>query len=334
MRFNREELLHKMEAVSAGLATQEAVEQSSCFVFLDGNVITFNDEVACTMACPMCFEGAVSAKPFMELLGKLVEEDVDVSVSESGSEVIVKGKRRRAGITLEAEITLPVGSIEKPVKWNPMDPEFSDAVSVVQHCAGKDPNYFHLMCIHITPDHVEACDNYQMARYPIDTGLTEDCMVKRNSLKHIVGLGMTEVSETSTWIHYRNPVGLTLSVRRETGIFRDITSILNTKGTPTTLPGGLAEAVSKAEIFTGETADNVVIVEFKKNKMRLKGIGSSGWYEEVKAVKWEDEPLSFSLSPKLLADITTRTNDCELAPGILKINGGRFVYVTSLGKVD
>ena len=324
MKHEREDLLRRLESVSPGLAVKEAVEQSSCFVFKGGRVITFNDEIACSIACDMQMEGAVSAKPLVELLGKMVESDIDITPSEKEGEIIVKGKRRRAGITLEAEITLPVGTVEPPTKWNPVDPEFAEAVSVVQQCASKDRNVINLTCIHVTPDWVEACDNLQLARYPVATGLSEPCLVKRDSLKHVIGLGMTEVAETETWIHFRNPAGLS---------YRDLSPVLDTEGTPTTLPGGLAEAVEKAEIFSGENADNnVVIVELKKGQLRLKGIGASGWYEERKTVKWDDDPLAFSIAPKLLADITTRANDCYITHNRLKIDGGKFVYVTALGK--
>lgn len=333
MRLNREELLRKLEAVSPGLAVKEAVEQSSCFAFRDGRVVTFNDEIACSMECVAGFEGAVAAKPLLELLNKMVETEVDVSIG--GAELLVKGKRRRAGITLETNITLPVGVVEPPTEWVDIDPEFSEAVNVVQHCASSDSNQFHLTCLHITPEFVEACDNFQVARYPVHTGLAAPCLAKRDSLRHIVGLGMTEVSETKAWLHFRNPAGLVFSVRREVHDFEDLARILDVNGITTTLPGGLAEAVEKAQIFSSENAENnVVIVELRVGQLRLRGIGASGWYEERKNVQWGGEPLSFTMAPKLLLEIVSRTNDCVIAPGRLKIDGGKFIYVTCLGKVD
>ena len=328
-------MLGKLEAVSPGLAVREAVEQSSCFVFREGRVITFNDEIACSITCDIGVEGAVAAKPLLDLLGKLAEKEIDIAAKDGGGEILVKGKGRRAGITLEAEITLPVGAVEPPTEWGALDPEFAEAVGVVQHCASKDANTFHLTCIHVTPDHVEACDNFQLARFPVATGVSEPCLVKRDSLKHVTGLGMTEVSETPSWLHFRNPAGLTLSVRRELGDYEDLTALLQMDGTPTTLPGGLAEAVAKAEIFSAENAENnVVLVELKAGQLRLRGVGAAGWYEERKAVTWRGEPITFSIAPKLLVDITTRTNDCFIAPGRLKVDGGKFAYVTCLGKVE
>lgn len=332
MRYEREELLRKLEAVSPGLAVKEAVEQSSCFVFTGGRVITFNDEVSCSIECDIGLEGAVAARPLLDLLSKMAETVVDVSVS--GGEVVVKGKRRRAGITMEKEITMPMSAIDPPDEWYDVGDDFEDAINIVQQCAGKDPNNFHLMCINATPDYVEACDNFRVARYPVDTGLPTACLMKRDSIKNIVGLGMTEVSATKTWVHYRNPAGLMFSVRREMLDFVDINEILEVDGTHTTLPGGIPEALEKAEIFSADNSDNnVVIIEFRTGQFRIRGRGASGWYEERKDAKWDGEPISFSISPKLLADIASRTNDCYIAQDRLKIDGGKFVYVTSLGKV-
>jgi hypothetical protein len=334
MRLNREQLLRSLEAVAPGLATREAIEQSSCFVFQDGRVITFNDEIACSIDCEVGLDGAVAAKPLMDLLGKMTEEIINFE--PKGGEVLVSGKRRRAGITLEADISLPVDSVEVPTEWNQLDPEFADAVAVVQQCASKDANQFALTCIHITPDCVEACDNFQLARYPLDTGVTKPCLVKRDSLKHVSGLGMTEVSETRVWIHFRNPSGLVLSVRREVMAYQELDAILDVAGTPTTLPGGLSEAIERAEIFSGENSDNnVLVVVLKDNELRLRGVGATGWFEERKKVKWEGKPLRFNIAPKLLLDITEKTNDCFITEGRLKVDGGgKFTYVTCLGKED
>ena len=334
MRQDREELLRKLEAVSAGLAVKETVEQSSCFVFKDGRVITFNDQVSCSIECSIGFEGAVAATPLLNLLGKLAEKEIDVSVADG--EILVKGKGRLSGITLEAKIQLPIDAVEKPEDWNKLNPEFADAIGVVQECASKNVNNFHLTCVHITSEHVEACDNFQLCRYPIDTPCIEnDCLVKRDSIKHIIGLGMTEICVTKTWLHFRNPSGLVLSVRREISDYEDLDKILSTDGTPTTLPGGLAEAVEKAEIFSAENSENnVVLVELRKDQLRLRGVGVNGWYEERKDVKWSGEPLSFNIAPKFLVAITERTNDCRIAPGLLKIDSGKFIFVTCLGKVE
>lgn len=341
MRIEREKFLRVLSAVAPGLATREAVEQSSCFAFTGGRVHTFNDEVACSHEIDLGgLVGAVAAKPLLDLLGKLAEADVDVSVSEGGAELLVRGKNRRAGITLESEVRLPYSDIETPEKWRKcVDPAFAEAVSMAVPCASRDADKFTLTCVHITPTHVEACDNFQAIRYPCDTGFAKSVLVRAESLKHLAGLGMTECAATASWVHWRNPSGLVLSARRQEADYESlgVDRILEVpkKADSATWPGGLDEAIEKAEVFSSQNADNnVIIVELRPDPapgvMRLRGVGAQGWYVESKKTKWRGKTIKFTIEPRLLRDIIQRTNEC-LIDGSRLVVAGKFTYVSCLG---
>ena len=103
----------------------------------------------------------------------------------------------------------------------------------------------------------------------------------------------------------------------------------------TTLPGGLAEAVEKAEVFSADNSyNNVVVIELRKDEMRLKGVGAMGWFEEKKQIRWRGDDISFYMAPKLLTELTEKTNDCIIAPGRLKVDSGKFTYMICLGSVN
>ena len=80
MKINREELLNQLESVQPGLSIREIIEQSSCFVFQDGKVITYNDEIFCSQKTPLKIKGAVLAAPLIALLRKMVETEVDIEL--------------------------------------------------------------------------------------------------------------------------------------------------------------------------------------------------------------------------------------------------------------
>lgn len=332
MLVNREKLLQAFEAVSAGLAARELIEQSSCFVFKGGRLLTFNDEVACSIESPVKeIEGAVVAKPLVELLSKLSEEELDITAGEG--KFRVKGKGRRAEIIMDAEVTLPVGSIEEPTEWVKLDADFLEGLSIVQAVAatGKDAN-FNLTCVHIHPEWVEACDNFQAARYPLKTGIKKSCLIRQAAIKHVPALGMTEMAEGTSWVHFRNPAGLMLSCRRWQEEYENLEAIFDCDGEAATLPGGLAEAVDKAKIFSSENTENdQVFVKMKDGKLLIRGEGASGKFEEQKAVKFNGD-ISFLIAPKLLVEITKRTNECTVGQGRLKVSSGlKFQYVSCLG---
>lgn len=330
-KVNRQALVEQLEAVAAGLSTREIVEQTSCYVFKDGFVTTYNDEIACSQKCDIGVEGAVQAAPLLALLSKLSEEDVDMGIEES--ELRVKGAGRRCGIRVEADIRLPIGNVDRPKEWKALHEDFLTGVELVSHSAGTDQSKFVLTCVHIHPKFVETCDSYQITRVPMKTGISKPTLIRRDSLRHIVALGMKEISETESWVHFRNTKGLIFSCRRWTEDYPDLTAYLECSGATITLPKGLGDAAEKASVFTETATDNTVLIELRPGKLRLKGVGPMGWYSEVKQVNYEGKDLAFMIAPNLLTEITKRHNDAVVSQDRLKVDGGKFIYVTRLGLV-
>lgn len=330
MLLNREEFLMKLEAVQAGLTYKQVLEQSSCVVFKDKKMITFNDEVACLCDSGVDFTGAVEAVPLLAILRKLKGDDV--TIERDGNELLIKSGRITSGITMDAEVTLPYHEkIKPPKEWKKLDPEFSEAVEMVYQCAGKDQSKFHTTCVHVAPKWIEACDGYQVIRYTLKTKFSKNAMFRRESIKHITALGMTEFGETETWTHFRNPTGVILACRRYPDEFDDVSGFLNVTGKKVILPKRLADSVELAEVFSSENADaNMVKVILKPGKLIVKSEGVTGWFSEPMKVTYKGPILKFMIPPKLLAEITQRHNECEMTKNRLKVDGGSFVYVACL----
>lgn len=335
MKINREELLKQIQTVTPGLSPRELIEQSSCFVFKDGKVFTFNDEIACTHPVCLKITGAVASKSFISILQKLNEEELDIELN--GGELLLVGKKRKVGIRMDKEILLPIDSVETPKQWAALPEDFTDAIKKVQYCAGNDSTEFLTTVIHISPDYLEASDNYQVGRYKLKTGIKNSILVKRNALKYLTSLDMTEVSETESWIHFKNPSDLILSCRKYVEDYPtdEMTKHLKIKGSKTNLPKGLKDAINRAEVFSSENLeDNVVTVHLQNGKIKIKGRGVSGWFTEVKAIKYSGSEMAFSIAPQLLSDLSQTYNDCEITADKLKVDSGKFSYVTVLNPIQ
>jgi len=329
MRINREKLLEQLESVLPGLSTREIIEQSSCFVFQDKVVMTYNDEVACTQKSCLPIEGAVTAIPLVSILRKLKEEVLEITVSKE--ELLIKGKRKKVSIRMDTDILLPIDSVEKPKKWKDLPDDFTNAISIIQQCSGKDETKFSLTCVHLTPKWIEATDGYQAARYKISMEMDEATLVRKESIKYIIDLDMSKFSETKNWIHFKNSSGLILSCRRWIEDFPKLSKLLKVDGTPTKFPKGLIEAVEKAEIFSAENAeDNQVIINLKPNKLRITGKGASGYYQEIKDIKYKGESLTFRVAAGLFADLIRHHTSCEIMFDRLKVASGKYTYITVL----
>ena len=338
MRINREELLRQLEATLPGLSTREIIEQSSCFIFKDKTIRTYNDEIACNQKSILDIEGAVQAMPLISILRKLQEDELEIGINKKHTQLLVKGKHRRSGIRMEQDIVLPIEAVEKPKKWKKLPSNFADAVSIVQPCAGSNESQFVMTCIHICPEWMEACDNHQMTRFRIKTDISKPVLIRKESLKHIVSMDMTKFSETKHWIHFGNSTGLILSCRHfvEDYPMEDITKVMKGfKGKPLTLPKGLKEAIEKAEIFSSEnTEGSDIIVDLKPTKFKITGKGASGWFTETKKSKYKGEPLQFTIPAKLLIELVRQYSKCEVSSMRLKVTGEKFVYMTVLGMIE
>lgn len=332
MRIEKDTLINELEMVKAGLSPREFIEQSSCFVFQDGEVMTFNDEVACRLATCLNVNGAVQANQLLDILGKISDTALMVRENDKG-ELEFKGKRKGFGITKDAEIFLPIDRVERPKKWIPVPKDFADAVKRVQHCVSTDESKFLLTCVHIAPEHIEACDNLQIMRFKLKTGLSESVLVRGSSLAHITTLGMDEMAVTKSWIHFKNQAGLVLSCRCYSESYPDLDTLMKIKGHDIVLPVALKEASDCAAVFANDkSGDPLVSIKLSDGKCRIVGEGLTGWYRETKKVAYEGPALEFVIAPDLLNYIVEEYRNAKLSDCKLKASGGHWEYVTVLGK--
>lgn len=330
-KVGREDFLHALESVTPGLSPKEVIKQSSCFVFAGGRVHSYNEMTACSAPSllPKEVTGAVHAKPLIKALSQLVDDAVRVKVTDK--KLIVKGHKREIGVIMEAEVVLPYASVPRPERWSPLHESFSDALSIVQECAGKDTKYFLATCVHVNPRFLEAFDNCQLCRYKIKCGVKEACLVERESLKHVVASGVDEVAESPAWLHFRSPDGLEISCRRFLEQFPEIGHAFDVEGEAVELPRSLPESVDLADVFASEDKDGgLVVVTVKSGEMTLLGEGVTGYALDRQEVAYHGKDMTFAVAPKLLKSIAEKSSRCVMASDRLMVDGGTWRYVTVL----
>jgi len=334
MKLNRETFLQSLMSVSAGLTPKEKLEQSSCFAFDQGEVITFNGEISCRSPSGLdsAFRGVAKAESFTNALGKMSGEVIDVTWTDS--QLVVKNKyREKLKINLKAEILMPLEALEKPGKWSKLPDDFLDAVNVVAPCASSNQLDEMAPYIHLTAKYMEATDSVQFARYQMKLGLDSSTLVKAKTLKEVVPLGVTEFSLSANWFHFKNPADLIVSVRRYSGEYRDLGHALElVDARPAVLPRTISKAAALAGDFAEEDANNEsrVQISIRPDSMRIVGHGISGEFGKILDVQYDGPRLDFLISPRILGELIKKHDQCELNNDRLLINGGRWKYVTSL----
>lgn len=330
MIVNREEMLQKLELLTPGLSKQDIIEQSSCFVVAGKQVHTFNDNVACTHSAKgLPWQGAVDAEKLLQFLRLLKEKSITMEVTDKS--LMIRGKRRRAAIRIWPEVVLPIETVEQPKGWHKLPSQFIQGVRLVQACASGNDNNFELTCVHITRDFIEACDACQIARYKMELPIQESVLVRRDSIRHVLTLDVSEVAETSAWIHFRGATGVVLSCRRFVEDYQDMNDILNTKGDIVVLPKNVKTATDWASCYSQDGSDNIITVQLRPGKMRVRSEGSLGWADQVQRVKYNGPPLDFGIPPEVLNEVVMLNPQCQVTTNRLRLTLDKaFTYVTAL----
>lgn len=344
---NKTDFLQRLDSVRAGILRKPEILQSECLVFRNGRVYTFNGSIAFRIksGLPKKFTAVVPAIDLLATLHKITAETMIVRKGKHEDEgaVYFAQKNEEVWVRSEDEVTLPIDQIEPPVEWVPLPAEFSEAIGVVQDCTASDPQK-NLGQIHVMPKYVEASDSFQSARYRIKTtGFPpEGIMLRGDAMKLLSPLGMTKVSVTDSWVHFRNPNGLMVSVRRAAAdaTYPDISASfdMGDDARKTTLPSGLAEAVEKATPWSSQIADDgpggMILLELRRGACRVTGLGITGGYRKKLILDYNDEPLSFKIGTKIIEVICKKFNEVLVNQDKLAVVAGRWKYVTSLTPPD
>jgi hypothetical protein len=289
-----------------------------------------NREIACSLpsGLPPDLEGAVSIVKLLEVLDKLPDENVDL-FPDQGILAIKGGNGRRLRLVLESEIHLPVTRVELPARdaWQRLDDAFEEAVDLVSRCTTRKKEFGN-ECVHIHPKWLEASDDIRAARYEVGTFVQTDVLVRGRSLKEICQLGMTQGAETLNWLHFRNPLGLRLSVKKF-GLesYPPLEQILTLRGSKLSLPKIFAEAAARAGVMSD---DDSVLVRLDKGAAQVSSACIEGDFGEPIKIQYQGPTLEFILPYKLVPELLEQNTEVEVTEHSLRVGTERYTYVMGL----
>jgi len=335
MKIEREHLLATLEAVQPGLSSSGDIEQSQTFVFLGDRVMTYNDEVSVSCPIETDFKGAVKGEEMVKLLGKLKEKEVEVEITDG--ELHVKGGKVRAGIRLEAEITLPLEEVKPPSDpkaWTPLPEKFAEGLRFCQFSASTDKGKPVLNCIQVSGQHVVSCDNFRLTRY--DLGKTKafprDLLVPAKTVPTLLGYNPETYAAVGGWLHFRMASGLVFSCRTFEEAYPKTEQLLNVEGDEVEFPEEMKDILSRAEVFAKGKAgtDSRIEVAFKGSEMMVTGRGEWGWLKEKAKVAKGSTSARFLINPVFLSDILGLLRTVTIGDRMIKLTGENFAHVATL----
>lgn len=337
MNINKKELLSALEIVRPGLSSKEIIEQATSFAFIKGRVITYNDELSISHPIKgLELEGAIQADNLYKFLGKIKKDELELELK--GNEIILTTGRAKAGLTLQAEIKLPLEEVSGKKVWEDLPENFNKFVSFAMTSCSRDMSRPILTCVHITKEGiVEASDSYRITRCDLkDQMPIDDFLLPANTAVNVVKLQPTQIAEGKGWIHFRTEEDTIISCRIFEDKYPDTSPYLKVKGVKITFPQTIKDVLDRAMVFSKREhlLDEIVNLTLDNRKLIISAKSDSGWFEEDVNFKYEGDKIVFSITPHLLKGILSETGECVLDEGKTKLmfEGDSWCYMTLLRK--
>lgn len=331
MTFDRKKLLAILSAVLPGIAKKELIEQSSCFIFTAGEVISYNDEISIRALLDLGnFQGAVPAIPLITLLEKL-SDDI-VIIEHKSSRLMIKGKRKRGLLRTHSEIILPVKRPELPKKLKKLPADFGDVITTAASSASPHDTRIIFTAVNITEQCAEATDNQQITQVSFKTPCPLSFLIPAAQAQMIASYAPTHVYLGDGWVYFRTKTGILISCRTIAGTFPDIAPLLTIKGVRIRFPKMTQDAITRTMIFldTEFEKEYYITISISDNSFRLHSEGTKGSFDEILPVKYTGKPVAFDIHPQLLESALTRLRDIIIGERALLLKGEYFTHAVRL----
>jgi len=331
--MKKQDLLVALENVKPGLASKEMIEQSTSFAFMNGRVVTYNDEISLSHPIESLeIEGAIQAEELYKLLNRLKKDEIEVEIK--GSELLLQSGNTKAGLTLQQEIKLPLEEIGEQGKWKTLPEGFLPHVRRAMASCSRDMSRPVLTCVHVSKEGVvEGSDGFQITRCQLEKPMpVKTFLLPASASIEVIRLHPTKVAEGDGWVHFQTKEGTILSCRIFEDSFPDTEEFMKVEGVEIILPKQIDEILDRAAVFAKRDhfLDESVSLTIGEKRVVVESKSDAGWFKESARMRYNDSPINFSITPYLLRDILKETNVCVICENRLKFEGAGWEYITML----
>ena len=334
MKIEREKFLNILRGGDSGLTGGESIEQSDSFIFEDGQYVTFDGEVLSRTKFNMGFDASVPASDFRKILLRMPEDEISIQLKKG--ELIVAGKSKRAGISVNTKILSPYKEVPKPKKMRSVPITLMHRLIQAARICNKDHSNPRTTHVHATPDKVEATDTIRLLRSVGKTGLKKEMMVPASALLQTGESKIKKAEMVDGWFHALLENKTLHSYRcAKIEYFEEeqLDSILEVEGEKLVLPKNLIKALDRASVMEARTAgegEGEVQVYLKKGVLRIKTQKEEGWYEEKKKIEYAGRELQFYINPNLLKELLAKSREVVVSEQKMKYEKDNVHFVAYL----
>jgi DNA polymerase III sliding clamp (beta) subunit (PCNA family) len=335
-----EKLKNTLNLLSNGLPGRTVVHSAQEFFFLNGEIITFNDEICLKIPYEeIKWEGSIPAEEFMSVLNSCDSKEITISfVDKENVKITSPGVKAELTTTLNNPILESIRSIPTPRRWKklPKD-EFMNVLKICGTSISKDITQGFLTCISIQQDKVFSSDDLRITFATLPQEIcSKQILLPWRVLSNLLSYNPTEMAVQVNWAFFKTEEGILFSSRILQEDFPNPEGFFDMDD-PITIyfPKNLSEIIATIEVFSKkEMTNNLKKIEIKVagNEIMFKASSSKGFVEKSLSLEYEGEPFSFILNPDFLTDMSSycESFDVSLSQNKVLFKGENFKHIALL----
>ena len=330
MKVNKNKLQKSLQKVQPGLADKDIIEQSTSFIFQDGDLLTYNDVISVRTKLDLGFNGAVKAEELLKLLARTKLEEVDVSAEKN--ELILKAKKLSAGIKMTDQILLPIDNISFSDDWEKLPKNFKTGLKLVRFCTSKDmsnPITTHICC---RKKKMLATDTFRITSFKLSSKFSEDILISYEVANHLISYDFVEYQKENNWLHFRDEDGLIFSCRTISDEFPKVSKLLKMDGIEFVFPKLILDIIERCQVFSSTEfqQDEFLTFDIKRKKISISAKNEGGWIRETSKIDYKGESFSFMISPEFLKQIVSEQLHTTVGGNTIKFETDQMVHLIRL----
>jgi len=322
IEVNRMEVLSRIENAMLAVMAAPILVQSDAIVFEGGELISFSGEILTRQPSPFGekITGAILAGDLLEVFKRFPDDVLRVESKEG--ELIVRGKKRMAGLRMIEEILLPYKNVPDPGKFYSFSDKLIPHMLSASGACGKDETNPRSTHVHVTENMVEATDGFRYFRANFPTGLEREFLIHSAIIGSISKHSLQEISISDEgWIHFKTDGDLKISCICNISDYygrKMFDAIMKAEGKDIELPENMEEILSRAEIMnpsiaaTGK-ADSRVEISLGENRLTILTEKENGWFKEQKEVSYSGPAFTFCINPAFLRQMLSKTKKMRVS---------------------
>ena len=276
-------------------------------------------------------EGCVKADSLMQLLSKIKDDEIQISINES--ELLIKGKRFESGILFDSDIRIPIDEVAVPKKMKKLPDNFKQSAKLACLTASSALSEPLLTCVYLNNSTVESCDNDRITICNLTSNLGFTTLILAENLLKLCDDDLIEAYADESWIYFKTADNVLLATRTYNEKYLDLHQFIPEikEGTKIIFPDNIFEILARADIFSKDviSQEKNVQIRVQKHKMKVISRNETGWFTETIDTKCK-EKFDFTINLEFLTDILKITNEISLIDNSLFFETENSIHLVQL----